>query len=82
MAKSHAPDGFPRFGRYGSNVLAIWDDTDTSTDPYLHAAVLLGLGLATRGKRARNQGDIEALRDIEGRIEDELRRLEKMEPFY
>jgi hypothetical protein len=25
------------------------------------------------------QGDLEALRDIEGRIEDELRRLEKME---
>jgi hypothetical protein len=79
MAKSHAPDGFSRFGRYGSNVLVIWDDTDTSTDPYLHAAVLLGLGLATRRKRVGDQGDIEALRDIEGRIEDELRRLEKME---
>jgi hypothetical protein len=79
MAKSHAADGFPRFARYGSNVLVVWDETDASTDPYLHAAVLLGLGLATRGKRVGGQGDIEALRDIEGRIEDELRRLEKME---
>jgi hypothetical protein len=26
-----------------------------------------------------DQGDLEALRDVEGRIEDELRRLEKME---
>lgn len=79
MAMSHAADGFPRFARYGSNVLVIWDETDISTDPYLHAAVLLGLGLATRGKRVRDQGDMEALRDMEGRIEDKLRRLEKME---
>ncbi len=48
-------------------------------DPYLHAAILLGLGLATRGRTVADQGDLEALRDIEGRIEDELRRLEKME---
>jgi hypothetical protein len=79
MAKSHAADGFPRVARYGSNVLVIWDEADASTDPYLHAAVLLGLGLATRGKRVGDQGHIEALRDVEGRIEDELRRLEKME---
>jgi hypothetical protein len=80
MAKSHAADGFPRFARHGSNVLVIWDETDASTDPYLHAAILLGMGLATRGKRVGDQGDIEALRDIEGRIEDELRRLESGRP--
>ena len=79
MAKSHAVDGFPRFARYGCNVLVIWDEADPTTDAYLHAAILLGLGLATRGKRVGDQGDIEALRDIEGRIEDEIRRMEKME---
>lgn len=79
MAKSHAVDGFPRFARYGSNVLVIWDETDPTSDAYLHAAILLGLGLATRGKRVGDQGDIEALRDMEGRIEDELRRMDKME---
>jgi hypothetical protein len=47
--------------------------------PYLHAAILLGLGLVTRGRTLGGQGDLEALRDVEGRIEDELRRLEKME---
>ena len=57
----------------------MWDETDATADPYLHAAILLGLGLATRGKTVGDQGDLEALRDIEGRIEDELRRLEKME---
>src|SRR5438445_9102629 len=34
---------------------------------------------ATRASNVGDQGDIEALRDIEGRIEDEVRRLEKME---
>jgi hypothetical protein len=79
MARSHAPDGFPTFARFGSNVLVVWDETDAAADPYLHAAILLGLGLATRGKTVGDQGDLEALRDVEGRIEDELRRLEKME---
>jgi hypothetical protein len=79
MARSHAPDGFPTFARFGSNVLAVWDETDASSDPYLHAAILLGLGLASRGRTVADQGDLEALRDVEGRIEDELRRLEKME---
>src|SRR5206468_9209025 len=77
MAKSHSVDGFPRFSRYGSNVLVIWDEADPTTDAYLHAAILLGMALVTRG--IGNQGDLEALRDIEGRIEDELRRMEKME---
>src|SRR5680860_280862 len=79
MAKSHAPDGFPAFARFGNNVLVVWDETDAMADPYLHAAILLGLSLATRGSTVGDQGDIEALRDVEGRIEDELCRLEKME---
>ena len=79
MARSHAPEGFPTFARFGNNVLVVWDETDATADPYLHAAILLGLGLATRGKTVGDQGDLEALRDVEGRIEDELRRLEKME---
>ena len=35
MAKSHAPDGFPSFARYGTNVLVTWDEDDSATDPYL-----------------------------------------------
>jgi hypothetical protein len=49
MAGSHAVGGFPQFARYGSNVLVIWDETDPTTDAYLHAAILLGMCLATRG---------------------------------
>lgn len=79
MAKSHAPETFPRFARYGNNVLAVWDDQDPSSDPYLHAAVLLGVGLVTRSKTAGDVGDITAIHDLESRIENELNRLAKME---
>jgi hypothetical protein len=79
IARSHAPDAFPTFARFGSNVLVVWDETNAAADPYLHAAILLGLGLSTRSRSVGDQADLEAMRDIEGRIEDELRRLDKME---
>jgi hypothetical protein len=79
MARSHASDNFPRFARYGSNVLVTWDDTDSATDAYLQAAILLGMALVTRTRTTGDAGDIAAMRDIESRIEGELSRLEKME---
>jgi hypothetical protein len=78
MARSHAAAGFPNFARYGSDILVVWDEEDEGTDPYLHAAVLLGLALASRGRRPGDAGDIEALADIEHRIQKELERLDKM----
>jgi hypothetical protein len=81
MARSHAVDFFPRFARYGSNVLVTWDDKDPTTDPYLHAAVLLGMALVTRAKTLGDASDIEALQDIESRIEGEVTRLEKIEKY-
>jgi hypothetical protein len=79
MARTHASDLFPRFARYGNNVIVTWDDQDPATDAYLHAALLLGMGLITRTRSAGDAGDIAALRDIESRIETELGRLAKME---
>jgi len=79
MAESHAPTAFPRFARHGQNVLVTWDESDPVTDPYLHAAVLLGLGLVTRTRAVGDEGDITAMRDVEGRIENEIGRLERME---
>lgn len=79
MARSHASDVFPRFARYGNNVIVVWDDEDPATDAYLHAAVLLGMGLVTRSRTTGDAGDIAALNDVGARIEAELSRLEKME---
>ena len=78
MARSHAAAGFPSFARYGNDVLVVWDEEDEATDPYLHAAILLGLALASRHRRPDDAGDIEALADIEHRIQKELDRLDKM----
>lgn len=79
MAASHASDTFPRFARYGSSVLVVWDETDPSSDPFLQAAVLLGLALASRSQHDAEAGDINALRDMEARLETELKRLTSME---
>jgi hypothetical protein len=78
MARSHAPTAFPMFARYGSDILVVWDHEDEQTDPYLHAAILLGLALASRQRRPDDEGDIRALADIEHRIQKELERLDKM----
>jgi hypothetical protein len=79
MARSHASETFPRFARYGNNVLVTWDETGGTSDAYLHAAVLLGMALVARSRSVGDAGDIAALRDVEARIDAELSRLEKME---
>lgn len=78
LAKSHATNGFPSFGRCGNDVLVIWDENDPNTDAFLQAAILMALGLATRQRRGDDDGNIKALADIEQRIEKELKRHETM----
>jgi len=78
MAKSHAPAGFPPMARYGQDILITWDDEDDSTDPYLHAGIILGLALASRQRRPIDEGDIKALADVEHRIQTELKRHDSM----
>lgn len=79
MARSHASDTFPPLARHGNNVLVVWDDSDPTFDPYLHAAVLLGMCLVVRGRTVGDAEGIESLRGIEGCIEAEATRLAKME---
>ncbi len=78
MARSHAPAAFPAFARYGNDILVVWDEEDEATDPYLQAAVFLGVALASRQRRPDDAGDIEALADIEHRIQKQLERLDRM----
>lgn len=76
MARSHAGPGFRTFGRYGHDVVVVWDDADPATDPYLEAALILGMALATRSKTAATEGDLQALQQIEQRLVVELNRLD------
>jgi hypothetical protein len=46
--------------------------------PYLHAAILLGLALASRQRRSNDEGDLKAMADIDHRIQKELERLDRM----
>ena len=78
LSASHAPAGFPRFSRYGKDLLVVWDDEDSRTDPYLHAALLAALSLASRKKANADEGDIRALEDVAERVEAEISRLGKM----
>jgi hypothetical protein len=74
FAAGHAPPGFSGIRRFGEDILVAWDPEDPATDPYLEAALCLGLALAARGQRVGDEGDIKALADIESRIADEIKR--------
>jgi len=78
MARSHALAGFPTFSRYGQDILVVWDDLDPKSDPYLQAALMVGLALATRSKANGEASDLQALGGIEQRLIKELERLGKI----
>lgn len=81
VAASHAPASFARLKRCGQNVLVRGDEHDPRTDPWLEAALTISLFLASRTKSLGSEGDlaVAALRDVEERIQTELKRIEKME---
>lgn len=78
LSASHAAPGFPELARYGSTLLVTWDAERSDSDPILRGALLAGLFMAARRHSAVDQGDINALRDVEKRIESELARFGKI----
>jgi hypothetical protein len=79
LAKASASPTFPRFARYGSKLLVVWDADDEVSSGLLHGAIIAGLALAQRKNAVRDGGDINALADIENRLLKEVERLEKMD---
>ncbi|HEY2408419.1 MAG TPA: hypothetical protein VGI10_20570, partial [Polyangiaceae bacterium] len=79
MASSHATAGFPAFSRYAQDVLVIWDAEDPASDPYVQAALMVGLGLAIRHRTVASGGDLQALQGIEQRIAKEVERLQEIQ---
>ena len=79
IAKSHAGPGFPRFGRYGQDILVVWDAENPATDPFFQGALMVGLALAIRHRTAVAEGDLQALQGIEQRIGKEVDRLQEIQ---
>lgn len=70
---------FPAFARYGNDVLVTWDFDDPSTDAYLHAALLVGMALASR---TTQQGEVDAdaaLEKVLHGLEGEVKRLAEID---
>lgn len=70
-----APPAFPPFGRYGHDVLVVWNSEDPTTDAYLHAALLVGMALASRTSQ---QGEVDvdaALGKVLAGIEEGVKRI-------
>jgi hypothetical protein len=78
LARSRAPQTFPPFARFGSNVVVTWDEEDPATDPWLHAAVTLGLFLVTRARATSQDGQEDALGDLDERIDELLARMARI----
>ncbi len=76
VAKTH-DDRFAPFARYGNDVIVVWDPEDPATDPYLQAAFLLALGMASRGARQASPV-ADAVDDFHSRIETEVKRFAEM----
>lgn len=79
MAASHAPVGFPRFARYGNNVLVKWDDSDPAAVVELRAAVIVGMALVSRPSAATDPAGADAVKDLVDRLEAEIVRNDRME---
>jgi hypothetical protein len=78
MAQSHAPPDFPTFSRHGHNILVTWDPEDPTTIYRLHAAIMLAMALATRKQQIQEHASVDAMRDIEKVLADQLDHVERM----
>ena len=78
LARASAWSGAPEFCRYGNTIFVQWDPEDQTSDAMLKAALFSATFMATRRSSTANQGDIEALHDVDARIQAELERVAKM----
>lgn len=78
MASASAWPGAPEFSRYGNTIFVQWDPEDPCSNAMLKAALFSATFMATRRSSNADQGDLEALHDVDTRIQAELDRIIKM----
>ena len=54
FSKRSAPDGLEPFGRYGDDIVVIWDAEDATSDVYLKAGLLTARALCIRSARKKD----------------------------
>lgn len=83
FAKSSAPQGLQPFTRIDRDLFVIWDDSDSSTDVYLTAAVSVAKALLFRQKVAdgKTQGDIKSIETAVNILEKQLKGMDEMETW-
>jgi hypothetical protein len=81
MATGSARGDFPRFRRYGADLVVQWDAEDPTTDPYLMAAIEVARAcvIDLRRERASDAVDIEAIDKAINAIEKQCDGLDQVE---
>ena len=78
-----APEGMSAFGRYGNDIVIVWDADDTASDVFVKAAYSVGRALATREKAlAVKTGEAVEQIDLAVRaVEKHIKQLDEIETW-
>jgi hypothetical protein len=83
FSRGSAPEGLASFGRYGTDIVVIWDELDITNDVFVHAAYSVGRALAVR-QRAEASRTGATTHEIElavRAVEKHTRQLEEIETW-
>ncbi|MGL4511500.1 MAG: hypothetical protein ACRCT8_00280 [Lacipirellulaceae bacterium] len=81
MATASARGDFPRFRRYGADLVVQWDAADPATDPYLTAAIEVARACVIEFRRDRTSDavDVEAIEKAINSVEKQCEGLDQVE---
>ena len=80
FSKSIAPEGLEPFGRYGNDIVVIWDKDDGATDVFMDAGLSVATALSVRAKSHRDEvgADFEEIERIIAAIEKQVGGLDEI----
>lgn len=78
-----APDSLKSFGRYGNNIVVVWDSEDVTTDVLIKLVYTLARALVVRDSRAAGE-NADAIKEIDSAarsLEKQIRQLEELQKW-
>lgn len=81
MSKSTAPDGLEPFGRYGNDIVVVWDKDDQISDVVFDAGLSVATALCVRAKAHANEvgADFEAIESAIQVIEQQIKSVDDID---